>query len=518
MTESESGTSRMRNSIAILFPLLLMALVGCGEYRGIPTHGGGKRFDEEQRVVASAIRHSVSDMNLVELKGRRVQLTVDGMANDGGGNVYFPGVNSINGGFSGGLGTGNLVQIDLPTIGYVVKRYPRYSETFVVNEVLAHEAAGASIEIFALHSGNDSHFQDAISRVRAPVTYLSAESVKSVDFWERMRRMCNEHSIPWRALEAAQFDEWRDVYQALMLAQHVKARNIGHLHAHFATSAASVARLAALFCGISFSITAHAKDIFHESVKDEDLLRKTSDADAVITVSDYNLSFLRERFPHQREKFTRIYNGLDLSQLSFGPQRQSRRVVLGIGRLVEKKGFDQLIHASAILKQRGVDFHCQIIGEGEEEPSLRALIRSLDVASHVTLVGPRPQREVFAALRQAAIFAAPCLVGGDGNRDGLPTVLLEAMALGTPCISTDVTGIPEVIQNGETGCVVPQRNPQALADACQELLSQPLLADQLAWRGRQRIESAFDIAANSRAMRELLGTVIAKRRQIREIA
>lgn len=102
----------MRNSIAILFPLLLMALVGCGEYRGIPTHGGGKRFDEEQRVVASAIRHSVSDMNLVELKGRRVQLTVDGMANDGGGNVYFPGVNSINGGFSGGLGTGNLVQIN----------------------------------------------------------------------------------------------------------------------------------------------------------------------------------------------------------------------------------------------------------------------------------------------------------------------------------------------------------------------------------------------------------------------
>jgi colanic acid/amylovoran biosynthesis glycosyltransferase len=156
-----------------------------------------------------------------------------------------------------------------------------------------------------------------------------------------------------------------------------------------------------------------------------------------------------------------------------------------------------------LIRDRGVEVRCRIVGIGEQEPELRAAIERLGLGNRVELPGPRPQGDLIKAVRRAAVFAAPCVVGGDGNRDGLPTVLLEAMALGTPCVSTDVTGIPEVLRNGETGLMVPQRDPAALADAIERLLVDPELRVRLAGRARQLVEAEFDVRRNAALLREM---------------
>ncbi len=390
-----------------------------------------------------------------------------------------------------------------PRIGYVVKRYPRYSETFIVNEILAHEAAGWDLEIFALRPPVDTHFQDALARVRAPVTYLPGSGLKATDFWQSLEAASAELPGLWAKLEAARGEAPRDVHAAVHLARAARLRGLTHLHAHFASSATSVARMAARFADLPYSFTAHAKDIFHESVDPADFRRKLREAAAVVTVSDFNLAFLRERYGVDARRVARIYNGLDLDRFPFSAPGERPPEILAVGRLVEKKGFSDLLEACAHLRDRGVSFSCRIIGGGDLEAALRARIERLDLGAHVCLSGPRPQREVIERLRRAAVFAAPCVVGSDGNRDGLPTVLLEAMALGTPCVSTDVTGIPEALRDGETGLQVPRRAPAALADALARLLSDAELRVRLATAARRLIETSFDVHRNAARLRNL---------------
>lgn len=199
-------------------------------------------------------------------------------------------------------------------VAYVVKRYPRYSETFIVNEILAHEQAGWDIEIFSLRPPCDTHFQDGIARVRAPVTYLESSGIKAADFWATLRDTAQVSPHLWSALELASPEEYRDVYQAVALAREAHQRGINHIHAHFASLPTTVARLAAHFAGLTYSFTAHAKDIFHESAHPDDLKRKLADAASVITVSDFNLEFLREQFGTTASRVERVYNGLNLEQ------------------------------------------------------------------------------------------------------------------------------------------------------------------------------------------------------------
>ncbi len=394
-------------------------------------------------------------------------------------------------------------------VGYVVKRYPRYSETFIVNEILAHEKAGLSLDIFALRQSSDTHFQDTIARVRAPVTYLPASNVLSAgEFWRELMATIKDLPGSVLGLNAARSEVARNVYQAALLALQVQEKGITHLHAHFATSATIVARLAALFSGITYSFTAHAKDIFHESVNDHDLLQKIQDASSVVTVSDYNVAFLQDKFGHAASKVQRIYNGLDLSRLLYSaPQNRPPRIV-AVGRLIEKKGFSDLIAACAELQQSNINFECHIIGDGPLKDSLNKDILKYNLQDKVKTLGPLPQREVIASLQQAAVFAAPCVVGADGNRDGLPTVLLEAMALGAPCISTDVTGIPEAIKHNQTGLIVPQKNALALARGLTDLLNQPQERTQLAQQARYLIEQSFDIDKNTTLLRSVFNNVV----------
>ncbi|BAW95535.1 glycosyl transferase, group 1 family protein [[Synechococcus] sp. NIES-970] len=388
-------------------------------------------------------------------------------------------------------------------VAYILKRYPRFSETFVVSEILAHEAAGLDVVIYALRPPLDSHFQDIIARVRAPVTYLTTEDLRGSQFWELLQEAAAVLPDFWAKLPLAQGEEVKDVHQAIALGMAAVTQNITHFHAHFGTSATSVARLASLFTGIPYTFTAHAKDIYHETVRPEDMARKLADAKSVITVSDYNLQFLKEQYGPAAAAVQRVYNGLDLSQFPYqSPQNRPAKIV-AVGRLVEKKGFPDLISACGLLAKKNIDFHCQIIGHGELAESLQQQINGAGLQPWVELLGPRPQAELRAIVQGAAVLAAPCVVGGDGNQDGLPTVLLEAMALGTPCVSTDVTGIPEVLHHQKTGLQVPQHHPTALATALDCLLQDSNLRVHLAAAARQLIEVNFDIHHNAARIRQL---------------
>ena len=387
-------------------------------------------------------------------------------------------------------------------VGYVMKVYPRFSETFIVNEILAHEAAGLTVDLFSLRPPRDSHFQDVIARVRAGVTYLAESAPKAEAFWSALREL---HSMSGYAagLEAAASATADDVYAAALLAKAVKERGIDHLHAHFASSATTVARLAARFAGITYSFTAHAKDIFLDTVNRDDLRRKLADAAAAVTVSDFNAAYLHETCSPWTTRLRRIYNGLELDRFPFQPGRRNPARIVAVGRLVEKKGFATLIDACAMLAANGSPIDCDIIGTGELEAVLGEQIARLGLQSRVRLAGALPQAAVAESVAAATVLAMPCVVAADGNRDGLPTVLLEAMALGTPCIATDVTGIPEVLAHEETGLMVAQHDAAGLAAAIQRLIANERLRMQLATAARCRIEFDFDSRKTAAELRGL---------------
>jgi len=390
-------------------------------------------------------------------------------------------------------------------VGYVLKVYPRFSETFVVNEVLAHERAGADLEIFSLRPPLGGRTHPDVGEVAAPVTYLPSAGLRAADHWDALRAEARRSAAGRRAVAALLADpdaeQARDALQALLLAAAVRAKGIAHLHAHFASSAATVARLAARLAGVTWSVTAHAKDIFHEEVDPGLLALRLADARAVITVSDFNLGHLRTVAPGATVH--RVYNGLDLSRFRFRPPVDRPPAIIAVGRLVEKKGFADLVEACAILARDGRDAPCRIVGEGPEEPALRAAVERHGLEGRVELLGPRTQDEVRRLVRGAAVLAAPCVVGADGNRDGLPTVLLEALALGTPSVSTDVTGIPELLEHERTGLLVGQHDPPALAAAIGRLLDDRALRGRLAAAGRGLVERAFDVDRSAAEVRRL---------------
>ncbi len=388
-------------------------------------------------------------------------------------------------------------------VGYVVKRYPRYSETFVVAEIAAHEAAGLEVEIFSLFPPNDTHFQDAIARVRAPVCYLPSQGLKAVDFWAALEDAAATLPGMWGELEAARGEEALSVCQAAVLACEVRRRAIDHLHAHFASAPATVSRLASRLAKVPYTFTAHAKDIFHESVRPEDLRRKLADAAAVVTVSGYNWDHLRRAYGAAAARVYRVYNGLDLEAFRYESPAERPPRIAAVGRLIEKKGFADLVDACAILRDRGIAFRCEIIGTGPLELALQALVQRRSLEGRVQLLGPRPRCDVIEHIRSAAVLAAPCVVASDGDRDGLPTVLLEAMALGTPCVATDVTAIPELLNPGEAGLVVPEHDPAALAVALERLLTDPTLRERAATHARRRMEADFDIRRTAARLRAI---------------
>ena len=388
-------------------------------------------------------------------------------------------------------------------IGYVLKVYPRFSETFILNEVLALEAAGAQLEIFSLRPPVDGRFHEALAEVRAPVSYIPLHH-KAAEVWSTLRAgLAALPALPLALPLLLQLPV-DDAAQAVLLADRLRQSGITHLHAHFGSMATSVARAAAELAGVTYSFTAHAKDIFHESVDVEELGRKLGEASVVVTVSDFNLEHLRRVYGAAADRVVRIYNGLDLTRYRYTSPVHRPAVVTGVGRLVEKKGFCHLIDAIAELVEAGREIRLDLVGTGDQEAALRAQVSALGIEEHVRFCGPLPQAQTRTVISEAAVLAAPCIVGEDGNRDGLPTVLLEAMALGTPCVATPVTGIPEAVQADVTGLLVPEADPSALATTIARLLDEPPLRRRLAENARALVEREFDVHRNSSTLLELL--------------
>ena len=388
-------------------------------------------------------------------------------------------------------------------IGYVVKRYPRFSETFIVNEILAHERAGVPVQIFAVRRVNEPQFQSILGQVRSPVQYISDSTPKAEGLWNALKAGARELPGFWATLEQFAEEELPDVLQAVQLAIAARIVGITHLHAHFATIATTVARMAACFAGIGYSVTAHAKDIFHADIDPLKLRPKLADASAVVTVSDFNVTYLTREHGVRPPHLSRIYNGLWLEEFPYSAPAERPNHIVAVGRLVEKKGFADLVEACALIASRGQRFTCEIIGDGPQRAALEAQIAALRLEDTVRLSGALPRPDVARALQGAAVSALPCIVADDGDRDGLPTVLVEAMALGTPCVSTDVTGVPEVVRHGETGLCVAQHDPAALADALTALLGDPALRNRLAANARAMIERDFDADRNAAQLRAL---------------
>ncbi|MFQ6005294.1 MAG: glycosyltransferase [Woeseia sp.] len=395
-----------------------------------------------------------------------------------------------------------------PRVGYVLKVYPRFSQTFVMNEILAHEAAGLPLDIFSLRLSDDVRFHESLARVRSRVHQVRRPSGKASGFLEQLHATARLLPDVWQVVADNPEVIASDMYQAVVLARMVHEKGIRHLHAHFGTVATTASRLAARMAGITYSFTAHAKDIFHESVDEQVLHSKLADAAAVVTVSDYNLNYLKSRYGSAAERVIHINNGLPLEEFPFSEARGREPLILAVGRLVEKKGFAELIRACHLLKAKGRRFRCEIAGGGVLMEELSAMIQDLGLADFVRLLGPQPQGDIRRKLQLAAVLAGPSVVAADQDRDGLPTILLEAMAMGTPCISTDVTGIPEVLREGETGLSVPQRDVEGLAAACERLLDDPELGVRLARNARRQVEEKFDIVTNAGLIRQMIESVI----------
>ncbi|MFN5997765.1 MAG: glycosyltransferase [Paracoccaceae bacterium] len=375
-------------------------------------------------------------------------------------------------------------------IGYVLKRFPRFSETFILNELLALEALGIECHVFSLLTPPDEPRHARLADLRAKVTYLSkAAGPLPVEDPEDAVLFAGNDPRSVAALQA----------KAAEVARLARGAGITHLHAHFGSDPTTVALLAARDLGGTFSYTAHARDIYHTYVSPEvDAAKrraKLCEAAFTVTVSDCNADHLSTLCPEAAARIHRLYNGIDLSLFSPAESVVPGRI-LAVGRLVEKKGFAVLVDACAILRDRGLEFDCRIIGDGPLQGALQSQIAGLDLAGRVTLTGPMPQEQLAVELGTAAIATLPCVITADGDRDGLPTVLLEAMGKGIPVVTTTVTGGPEIVAEDETGLLCPPGDPVALADALETLLTDPHRARAMGAAGRRRAEQLFDLATN----------------------
>lgn len=400
-----------------------------------------------------------------------------------------------------------------PRVGYVVKVYPRFSETFIVTELLAREAAGADLTVFSLRPTSDPRFHPEIAAVRAPVVHLDRPH-KLSDGWSVMATAQAE--LPWFGERFAQLLPFltridvTDALQGVDLALRARRQGIEHLHAHFASASARVAYVASALAGLTFSVTTHAKDIFHSDVDAEVLGEVLTGASAVIAISAYNRAFLLERYPPLGDRIRLVRNGIDLGRFTYRPPRAPGAVlrVAAVGRLVEKKGFADLIAAAALARTRGIALEVRVAGEGELREALRAQIDAVGMADAVTLLGPQGQDEVRSLLRWADVLVAPCVVGSDGNADGLPTVLLEAMAMGVPCVSTSVTGIPEAIRRAgpdgpATGILLAPGDVEGVARALGDVARPDFPREAISRAARDLVETEFDTTTQARRLAEV---------------
>jgi colanic acid/amylovoran biosynthesis glycosyltransferase len=411
-------------------------------------------------------------------------------------------------------------------IGYICGRFPTLTETFVYNEVLKLRERHLDIEVFSIHRptsdslssetcalAQDTFYVLPLRVIRFAIAHLYLFLVRPFRYLYVILTFVIAKNI-------SDIRKMRRTFlhflEAVYIADGSRKKGISHHHAHFATGPASVAMFVSILNGTTFSFTVHAMDLFRDKLL---LKEKARLASFIISISQYNKhTFLRECPDADPEKIRIVRCGVDLRK--FQPRRLRRGeeiCLLSVGRLVEKKGFAYLIHACRVLKERGHKFNCVAVGDDPDRTLLEQLIKELDLEEDVRLVGGIPHSSVRDYYEKADIFVLPCVIAQDNDQDGIPVVLIEAMAMGLPCVSTRISGIPELIEHRVSGLLVESRNVTELANAIEELIKNEDLRKELGSNGRIKVIQEFSIEDSSEQLAKIFSSfrLIARERVTR---
>jgi glycosyltransferase involved in cell wall biosynthesis len=385
------------------------------------------------------------------------------------------------------------------TLVYVLAVFPTVSQTFVSGEIGELVRRGVDVRVFSLRPvTEDGPLHPGVDALVARTTYLPAGVRALPTFALAALLMLVRHPLRTSAtlfwalrhsIRRRSVGELGRFAQAVCVARRLP-RGAGHIHTHFAHGPATAAMLVSRLSGVPYSFTAHARDIF-EYVDPAALRDKVAAAAAVVAVSEHGRAHLRDVVGADLgRRVALIRNGIDLEQFSpnGGPPAGPARI-LAVSRMVEKKGLDTLVDAVAVLRARGHDVICEIAGDGPLRAELVARAERLGIGDRVHMLGSVDADAVGAAYHRATIMALPCRRDSNGDQDGLPVSLVEAMATGVPVVSTPVSGIPELIEDGVSGLLVPPDDPDALAAAFARILDDPELRHALATQGRAVAET-----------------------------
>jgi len=390
-----------------------------------------------------------------------------------------------------------------PRVAYFLLWFPEPSQTFVLDEVNTMVRLGLDVRVYSLYGPRPAHRLAGMAEVQAPVHHLGLAATGTL-FRDLLRlsrtwgpeaaRFLRQVAVRrWRSLETGGEALWACL-AGVHLAGILTAESIDHIHAPWADGPATAAWVASRLSGIPFSFCAHAQDIYPP---DGALLEKLSAAAFVRTENRSNLRYLSGLFPQTAGKLVNIYPGAPLARVQVEPIPAVPPFrLLAVGRFVRKKGFSLLLEACRLLAAQGVDFHLTLAGDGPERPQIVKLIREYDLTERVKLPGFVAHGQVSRLFQQTHLFIMPSLVAPSGDRDGIPTVILEAMLHEVPVVATEVSGIPEVVIPGETGWLTPPEDPQALARDMLAALSDPAEARRRAQAGGALVAREFDSRTN----------------------
>jgi glycosyltransferase involved in cell wall biosynthesis len=389
-------------------------------------------------------------------------------------------------------------------LGMILKGYPRISETFISNEIELLEQKGASIRIFSMRQPRESIAHPSIGRIRAPADYLPETLLKPLPLFlfhcgRLAARRPEAFAAAWglatrRFTRSRRMATFKHFFQAAYLVDRLLPGGaVAHWHAHFAHSPTSVAFFASRLSGLPFSFTAHAKDIY--TSRPDQLADKIEAARFVVTCTRYNRGHLVSLSPKSFNKIHCIYHGIDLRLFGTDGGQSPPAApfnILTVARLTPKKGIPTVLKALALLRDQGLAFSYTLIGDGDDRSEIAALVKRLKMGDRVFLLGTRPHPAVLDHYRRAAVFVLGCEVAPNGDRDGIPNVVAESMAMGVPVVATRVSALPEIIGDDAGGLLVPPKNPSAMAGAIRRLLEDQMLRSRLVANGRQRVRERFD--------------------------
>lgn len=427
-------------------------------------------------------------------------------------------------------------------IAYILKGFPRLSESFIANEVKLLSRMGLNLELFSIKTGDalveidnlpTPHYLPSVSSVSAinifswlKGNFASFRSAQA--FWLTTAPRRYVTTLIFALVSARRYRGAakgvikKSFIKEFLFASYIARQiqedgNIVHLHAHFCHDATTVSWMVSKLTQIPFSFTAHAKDIYQAKLNPGNLLdRKLEAAQFAVTCTQANVDHLRRK-TSAPDRVHGIYHGLDTELFVPGSNELVGEfpVILSVGRMVEKKGFAYLIEACRILKSRKIKFALRIIGEeGDQTDLIKEKITEYALQDSVEICAPMGQRELALLYRQANVFVLPCIIVSDGDRDGIPNVMAEAMASGLPIIATPISGIPEIVVHGQNGLLVNPEDANSIADALEELFNRPQLREALGSAAREKILQVFDADETHLHLKKLFLDVISERKEI----